>query len=264
MAVQTKTPKDLITMREAGRIVAHALDAMREAIRPGVSTWELDQIAARVFQQHNARPAFLGYPPGSKHPFPATITACINEELVHGIPSKDRILQEGDIISLDTGCHYKGFVGDAAFTAGVGRIAPEAQRLIDVTESALHAGIAAAQAGATTRHISQAVQQHVEAHGFSVIREYTGHGVGREMHEEPTIFNWWPHKMTRPLRRQFKEVPLNPGTTLALEPMVSIGSPITQELDDHWTVAMQDGSLSAHCEHTIAVVGDEPLILTLP
>ncbi|MFP4322497.1 MAG: type I methionyl aminopeptidase [Anaerolineales bacterium] len=263
MNVNVKSPTELQTMREAGRIVARALEAMREAIKPGVSTWELDQIAARVLEQHQARPAFLGYPPGSKHPFPATITACINSELVHGIPSKARILQEGDIVSLDTGCHYRGFVGDAAFTAGVGRISDEAQKLIDVTEGALDVGIGAAKAGAGTRDISQSIQQYVESHGYSVIREYTGHGVGQKMHEAPTIFNWWPQKMTRRLRRQFQDVPLRQGMTLALEPMVSQGSPATQELDDHWTVVMADGSLSAHCEHTIAVVENEPLILTV-
>jgi methionyl aminopeptidase len=254
-----------LLMREAGRVVARALAEMRHAIKPGISTWELDQIAVKVFEQHGARPAFLGYPPDGQHPFPASITACINTELVHGIPSKKRILQEGDIVSLDTACHYKGFVGDAAFTAAVGSIPAEVQRLLDVTEQSLYVGIKASKAGSLTSDISSAIQDYVEANGFNVIREYVGHGVGVKMHEEPSVPNWWPTRRER--RRmdiRWKPSKIRTGMTFALEPMVTMGSPENETLDDHWTVVMSDGAMSAHFEHTIAVVDQEPLILTLP
>lgn len=268
MAITLKTPQELMLMREAGQVVARAHEAMREAVKPGVSTWELDQIAAQVFAQHGARPAFLGYPPGGKYPFPGTITASINSELVHGIPSKDRILQEGDIISLDTGCHYKGYVGDAAFTWAVGEVSEEAKRLLEVTEKALYIGIDAAQAGNDLSDIGKAIQTFVESHGFSVAREYTGHGVGKKMHEEPSVPNWWPSpREMRWLRKRnmsFRNAALKPGMTIALEPMVAVGSPETEELNDHWTVVMKDGGLSAHFEHSIAIVDNAPLILTLP
>lgn len=258
-----KSDEEIKIMREAGRIVAEIHHAMREAIRPGVSTWDLDQIAARIIEQHGATATFLGYPPTSPHPFPATITACINDELVHGIPSKERILEEGDIVSLDVGVTHNGFVGDAAFTAGVGQISPDAQRLLDVTERALYVGIEAAVAGNETADISRAIQAYVEGEGFSVVREYTGHGVGRQMHEKPLqIPNWWP--TTRPRMRGLRSFPLKPGMTFALEPMVNAGGPATEVLDDHWTVVTEDGSLCAHFEHSIAITDGEPLILTLP
>ncbi len=262
MPVIPKTAEELVIMREAGRITALALQAVREAIRPGVSTKELDAIAEDVIRSHDAIPAFLGYPPGSRHPFPATITASINEELVHGIPREDRILQEGDIVSIDCGAVYRGFVGDSAFTAGVGKISGEAQRLLQVTEQALFRGIETARAGRQTRDISRAIQKYVEKHGYNVVREYTGHGVGREMHEEPQIPNWWPRGK---LARRFRSVPLVPGMTFALEPMVMVGQPLTRVLPDHWTVVTRDGSLCAHFEHTVAVTPKgAPLILTLP
>jgi methionyl aminopeptidase len=269
MPVVLKRPDQIMIMREAGRIVARALAEMREAVKPGISTWELDQIAAKVIQQHGATPAFVGYPPGGDHPFPATITACINEELVHGIPSKRRILKEGDIVSLDTACHYKGFVGDAAFTMGVGTISSEVQRLLDITEKSLYVGIEASKAGRLTSDVSMAIQAFVEKNGFNVIREYTGHGVGIKMHEEPSIPNWWPNRrqrrmMDRRMDIQWKPVKLRTGMTYALEPMVTMGSPVTEVLDDHWTVVMKDGALSAHFEHTLAVVEQEAIILTLP
>lgn len=261
MAVIIKTPEELAIMREAGRITAMALQAMREAVRPGVSTKELDAIAADVLRRHNAKPAFLGYPPGSPFPFPATVTTSINDELVHGIPSEDRILQEGDIISLDCGAIYKGYVGDAAFTMGVGKISDEAQRLLEVTEAALYHGIDLARAGVETRDVSRGIQAFVEERGYSVVREYTGHGVGRSMHEDPQVPNWWPSPRQRV--RGWRSVRLEPGITFALEPMVNIGQPYTRVLDDHWTVVTADGSLCAHFEHTIAITPDgPPLILT--
>jgi methionyl aminopeptidase len=261
MAPIPKTPEELIIMREAGRITALALHAMREAVRPGISTQELDAIAADVLRKHNATAAFLGYPPGGPHPFPATVTASINQELVHGIPSPDRILQEGDIISLDCGAVYQGYVGDAAFTVGVGQISDEAQKLLEVTEAALYTGIGQAQAGSETRSISRAIQQYVEGQGYSVVREYTGHGVGRTMHEDPQVPNWWPPSRKR--QRGWQSVCLEPGVTFALEPMVNMGRPETEVLGDHWTVVTRDGSLCAHFEHTIAITPEgPPIILT--
>jgi methionyl aminopeptidase len=263
MPVIRKTPEELLIMREAGRINALALQAMREALRPGISTLELDTIAADVLRKHGATSAFLGYAPHGAPPFPATITASINNELVHGIPSKDRILQEGDIISLDCGTVYKGYVGDSAFSAGIGKISDEAQKLLDVTEQALHKGIEMAQANNLTSDISRTIQQYVESHGFSVVREYTGHGVGRTMHEEPQVPNWWP--TSRRLQRHWRAVKLEPGITFALEPMVNMGQAATEVLSDRWTVVTRDGSLCAHFEHSIAIMPEgPPMLLTLP
>ncbi|MCL4239447.1 MAG: type I methionyl aminopeptidase [Anaerolineae bacterium] len=260
MPVTPKTPEELVIMREAGRINALALQAMRQAVRPGISTLELDAIAAEVLRQHGARPAFLGYPPGGEHPFPATITASINDELVHGIPRADRLLREGDIISLDCGTIFNGFVGDSAITVGVGIISAEAQRLLEVTEQALYEGIAAALAGNTTRDIARAVQRFVEQHGCSVVRDYAGHGVGRAMHEDLHVPNWWPNGRHS---RYFRSEMLRPGHTFAIEPMISAGRAPVRTLDDHWTVVTQDGSLCAHFEHTVAVApAGPPLILT--
>ncbi len=260
MAINYKTAEEIAIMREAGRINAEAHAAMRAAVRPGVSTLELDQIAAAVLAKHQATAAFLGYPPGGPHPFPATITASVNNELVHGIPSAERVLQEGDIISLDCGTIYQGYVADSAFTMGVGTISPAVQKLLDVTKQALWVGIELCTPGRESSEISKSVQKFVEKHGYSVVREYTGHGVGREMHEEPQIPNWWPR---RARTRGWHSVPLKPGMTFALEPMVNAGLPETRVRDDHWTVVTKDGSLCAHFEHTIAVTPNgEPFILT--
>ncbi len=257
--VNLKTAEQVEIMREAGRINARAHAAMAEAIRPGVSTAELDAIAADVLRQHGATAAFLGYPPGSPHPFPATICASVNDELVHGIPSRERLLKDGDIISIDCGTVYRGFVGDSAWTYAVGTIKPAVQRLLDVTEEALWVGIRASRAGKLTSDVAKAVQQYVESHGYSVAREYTGHGVGSQMHEEPQVPNWWPR---RAAAYGWRATPLTAGMTFALEPMVIAGRPDLRVADDHWTVVTRDGSLCAHFEHTIAVTDGEPLILT--
>jgi len=257
--IHIKTPEELITMREAGRIVARAHQAMKEAVRPGITTGELNKIAEDLIRRHNAIPTFLGYPPGSKHPYPATINASVNNELVHGIPGS-RVLEEGDIVSLDVGATYKGFVGDSAYTHRVGKVSEEADRLIKVTEESLRIGIATSRVGNETKDVSIAIQQYVESQGYSVVREYTGHGVGRNMHEDPQVPNWWPHRQKNRMWRSF---PLRPGMTYALEPMVIVGQPETRVLADHWTVVTADGSLCAHTEHTIAITDGEPLILTL-
>ena len=258
--VYIKSPDEIAVMREAGRIVARAHQAMREAVRPGVSTAELDRIAEAVIRDHGAIPSFLNYPKQGAPNYPATINASINNELVHGLPSPTRLLKEGDIISLDVGCTFQGFVGDAAFTMGVGEIPPAVQRLLDVTEQALYTGIKASVIPKQTRDVSQAIQAYIEKHGYGVVREYTGHGVGRNMHEEPQVPNWWPRNMRQ---RGWVSYPLEPGMTYAIEPMVTAGRSETRELGDHWTVVTRDGSLCAHFEHTIAITEDEPIILTV-
>ena len=243
-----KSKSEIAIMREAGRIVAETQEALREKIKPGVSTAELDALAYEIITKRGAVPSFKGY-----HGSPASICASINQEVVHGIPNKKRVLQEGDIISLDVGATLKGFVGDGAITLGVGNVSAAARRLMETTEGALMAGIAQARAGNYLDDISGAVQDYAESRGYSVVREYVGHGVGRAMHEEPQIPNY----------RQGKRGPqLKPGMTLAIEPMVNEGVWQTRTLRDKWTVVTQDGKLSAHFEHTLAVTEDEPEILT--
>jgi len=251
-----KSKEEIELMRQAGKIVAGALAEVRRHTRPGVDTAELDQIAEDFLRRYDATPVFKGYPNQQRNslPFPATITACINNELVHGIPSKDRVLQAGDIFSVDCGAYYKGWIGDAAITIPVGEISEEAQQLLTVTEQALYKGIAQGQLGNRTGDISAAVQDYVERHGFSVVREYTGHGVGRSMHEDPQVPNFGEAD---------KGIRLKSGMTIALEPMVNVGVWQTELLNDGWTVVTADGTLSAHFEHTFAVTDGEPDILTL-
>ncbi len=247
-----KSVAELDKMRRAGRIVAEVLERMREAVAPGVTTAQLDELALAVIRKYNAIPSFNGYPPGSAHPFPANICTSINEELVHGIPGP-RVLQEGDIISIDVGAILDGYHGDAATTLPVGEISAEAHRLLEATEGALYAGIAAARAGNRTGDISAAIQSHVESRGYSVVREYTGHGIGRKMHEEPQVPNFGePGKGMR----------LRARMTIALEPMVLAGERFVKTLEDHWTVVSCDGKLTAHFEHTIAITDGEAEILT--
>ncbi len=261
MAIHYKTPEEIAIMREAGRIVALAHQAIREALRPGVTTGELDKLAETVLRDHGATPAFLGYPKHNSPDFPASICASVNEELVHGIPGK-RELKEGDIISVDIGSVYEGFVGDSAWTYPVGEVSPSVQRLLEVSEQALWVGIKASVMPNETRDVALAIQHYVERHGYSVVREYTGHGVGRKMHEEPQVPNWWPRG--RRQRHGWVSYPLKPGMTYALEPMVNAGRPETRELSDKWTVVTRDRSLCTHFEHTIAITEGEPLVLTLP
>lgn len=247
-----KSENELAIMREAGRINALALQATRELIRPGVTTIELDKAAEEVIRKHGGKPAFLGVP--GAYPYPATINASINDELVHGIPGK-RKLKEGDIISIDCGTIFEGFVGDAAYTTGVGEISPEAQRLIEVTEKALYIGIDKLRPGNRTGDVGSAIEKYVESQGYYLTRIYTGHGVGRRMWEGPQVPNYGTPN---------RGVLLRPGMTIALEPMVLIGTEETRVLPDQWTVASADGSLTAHFEHTVAVRNGEPEILTVP
>ncbi len=253
-----KSRNELARMREAGRIVAWVHQALKEKIAPGVTTAELDELAEQIIRQHNAIPSFLGYPYSGNNNFPASICASINEEIVHGIPSRKRVLKEGDIISIDVGTIYRGWQGDAAFTVGVGQISPEAQRLIDVTDHSLVRAIEQCQPGNRLWDVMGAVQRHVEAAGFNVIREYQGHGIGHEMHEPPSI----PNFLDKNHRRRPRNWLLKPGMTLAIEPMVCQGNWRTRTLADGWTVVTADGKLSAHSEHTVAITENGPEILT--
>lgn len=249
-----KTAEEIRRMREAGRIIARVLQAIGEAARPGVTTAELDFLAEKILEQHNARPVFKGYTFGNgMPPFPATITACINAELVHGIPGP-RKLEEGDLLTVDCGCLYDGFVGDAAISLGIGRVGPEVEELLQVTEKALQVGIDQSQVGNRVGDISAAIQAYVEGEGYNVVRGYGGHGVGRSMHEDPHIPNYGVANRGPKLRS---------GMTFAIEPMVLQGKKDVIILDDHWTVVAKDGKLTAHCEHTIAVTDNGPEILTL-
>jgi len=255
VAIIIKSADEIECMRRAGRVNALALEAMTRAVRPGVTTKELDRIAEEVILSHGGTQAFLNYPNfrSPDHPYPATINASINSELVHGLPGRRR-LKEGDIISLDCGTVLDGFVGDSAITLPVGRISPEAERLIEVTREALRLAIDASRAGKRVGDISATIQEWVESQGYHVVREYTGHGVGRRMHEDPQIPNWGKRRRGSLLK---------PGMTFALEPMVTAGQPELYVKNDHWTVATQDGRLCAHFEHTIAVTDGEPIILTV-
>jgi len=249
-----KSATEINKMRRAGRIVAEVLERMRERVAPGVTTAELDELAEAVIRKYNAIPSFKGYPghPHRNYPFPASVCTSVNEELVHGIPGP-RVLQEGDIISIDVGAILDGYHGDAAITLPVGAISPEAQRLLEVTEGALYAGIAAARVGNRSGDISAAIQSYVESRGYNVVREYTGHGIGRKMHEDPQVPNFGKPGRGARLRR---------GMTIALEPMVLAGDNCVRVLEDHWTVVSCDGKLTAHFEHTIAITDGEAEILT--
>jgi methionyl aminopeptidase len=247
-----KSDAELALMREAGRLNALALQTVRDLIQPGVTTAELDAAAEAVIREHGGIPIFKGYP--GPYPYPATLNVSINEELVHGIPGKRKI-KNGDIVSVDCGTLLDGFVGDSAFTVGVGEISPLAQRLIEVTEQALYEGIDQMRVSNHTGDVSAAIQRYAESQGFQVTREYTGHGVGRQMHEGPQVPNYGTPG---------RGLALRPGIVIALEPMLLVSTPRTRVLADQWTVVSADGSLTAHFEHTVAVTNDEPLILTLP
>lgn len=248
--ITLKTPQELELMRKAGQINAHALAAARGVIRPGVTTADLNAAAEEVLRKHGVYSPFKNYP--GPYPYPASTTISVNEELVHGIPGK-RKLKEGDIVSVDCGVVCDGFVGDSAFTAGVGQISPEAQLLLEVTEAALYEGIRQMVANNRVGDVSSAIQKYVESRGFSVTREYTGHGVGRQMHEGPQVPNYGVPGRGMLLRN---------GMTIALEPMVLAKSFQTRVMSDEWTVASADGGLTAHFEHTVAVTEDGPYILT--
>ncbi len=243
--IQLKSAREIDLMAQGGKILGATIEHLRGAVKPGISTGELDAIAEEFIRSHDgATPAFKGL-----YGFPGSICASVNHEIVHGIPSRKRILKDGDIISLDVGVGYKGYFTDSATTVAVGAIAPETQRLLDVTQRSLEAGIAAATLG---NHIGD-IGAAVEASGFSVVRDLVGHGIGVEFHEEPQVPNYG-----KPKRRE----KLVPGLTLAIEPMVNIGGPATKTLPDRWTIVTLDGTLSAHFEHTVAITEAGPRVLT--
>lgn len=249
MSVSIKTAKEIELMRKAGHLLEQVHAELAGMIRPGISTMDIDQLGEKLIRQMGCIPNFLNY-----NGFPASICVCINEEVVHGIPDRHRILQEGDIVSLDAGLIYKGYHSDAARTHGVGRISPQAQQLIDVTRQSFFEGIKFAKAGHHLHEISEAIGNYAESFGYGVVRDMVGHGIGTCLHEDPQIPNF-PQK-----RRGIR---LLPGMTLAIEPMINIGRPDVAWLDDDWTVVTQDDSWSAHYENTVLITEGEPELLTL-
>jgi methionyl aminopeptidase len=247
--IQLKSPREIEVMADGGRILASTLTMLRERVAPGLTTMDLDQMAEEFIRSHDgATPAFKGL-----YGFPGSVCISVNNEIVHGIPSRKRVLQDGDIVSLDVGVGYMGFFTDSAITAPVGEIDGESRRLLAVTEQALEAGIAAATLGNHIGDIGAAIQKVVEGPGFSVVRDLVGHGVGTAMHEDPQVPNYGKPK---------RLMKLAPGLTLAIEPMVSVGTAKTRTMPDRWTIVTADGSRSAHFEHTVAITEAGPRVLT--
>ena len=249
MAVSIKSDREIVLMREAGKILAEIHARLEEKIEPGISTLEIDKIGEELIRSHGCTPNFLNY-----HGYPASVCVSVNDEVVHGIPHKKHFLQEGDIVSLDTGLIYQGYHSDAARTHAVGKISAEAQALIDVTRESFFEGIKMARAGNHLNDISSAIDKYLTSLGYGVVRALVGHGIGKKLHEDPQIPNFTQRK---------KGIKLRPGMTLAIEPMVNIGTWDVEFLDDDWTVVTADGSLSAHYENTILITEGEPEILTL-
>lgn len=249
--IQLKSIREIELMSLGGKILGLTLQTLKESVRPGMSTLDLDLVAEEFIRSHDgAIPAFKGL-----YGFPGSICTSINDEIVHGIPSKKRVLREGDIISIDVGVGYRGYFTDSAITVAVGKVDSKTERLLAVTQQALDAGIAAARVGNHVGDIGAAVQAVVENAGFSVVRDLVGHGIGVEFHEEPQVPNYG-----KPKRRE----KLVPGLTLAIEPMVNVGGPATRTLPDRWTIVTADGSRSAHFEHTVAITDNGPRVLTRP
>lgn len=249
-----KSPDEIERMRRSSGIVAEILAEVASRVRPGVTTGELDTLAEELTRKKGAKPAFKGYVVGGRT-FPASICISVNDEVVHGIPSRDRVLRDGDLVGLDFGVCCAGYFGDAARTVSVGRTSPEAQRLMDVTAASLAAGIDAIRPGAHIADISGAIQDVAEGAGFSLVREFVGHGIGRSLHEDPQVPNY---------RTGTRGVKLSEGLVLAIEPMVNAGGPEVYVKDDGWTAATRDGRLSAHFEHSVAVMANGPYILSQP
>ena len=246
--IELKSAREIALMRAGGHILADVIDRLREAVKPGLSTLEIDEDVEAFIRSRGALPAFKGY-----RGFPGTVCISINEEVVHGIPSAHRRIKEGDIVGLDLGCIVEGYYADCAFTLAVGDVPPKVQQLLDVTRESLDVAIAECRAGRRLSDVSHAVQAHVERNGFSVVRAFVGHGIGRALHEDPQIPNFGDPGRGPQLRA---------GMVLAIEPMVTMGSWEVKVLDDGWTAVTRDGSLAAHFEHTIAVTDDGPEVLT--
>ena len=246
--IELKSAREITLMRAGGHILADVVDRLRESVKPGLSTLEIDEDVEAFIRGRGALPAFKGY-----RGFPATVCISINEEVVHGIPSAHRRIKEGDIVGLDLGCIVEGYYADCAFTLAIGDVPPKVQQLLDVTRESLDVAIAECRPGRRLSDVSHAVQAHVERHGFSVVRAFVGHGIGRALHEDPQIPNFGDPGRGPQLR---------PGMVLAIEPMVTMGSWEVKVLDDGWTAVTRDGSLAAHFEHTIAVTDQDPEVLT--
>lgn len=255
MGVILKSRREIDAMREAGRVVGTILQRLREAAKPGVSTGELDELAAALIQEHGVKSAFKGYAPGGLPPYPGVLCASINEEIVHGIPSRKRVLKEGDIIGLDFGIVKDGWYGDSAITVGVGAISEEASRLVDATRRCLEIGIEQAKVGNRLFDIGAAIQSYAEGLGYGVTRDFVGHGIGRRMHEDPQVPNYG---------KAGQGIRLKAGMVLAIEPMINAGTWEVDVLDDQWTAVTADRRLSAHFEHTVAITEEGPVVLTLP
>ena len=249
MAVSIKSAREIALMRESGRILAEVHERLGEVIQPGISTFEIDRISEEMIRSYGCTPSFLNY-----NGYPASICVSLNDEVVHGIPNKKRIVQEGDIVSLDAGVIYKGYHSDAARTHGVGQISKEAQALMDATKQSFYEGIKMARAGNRLFDISKAIDDYISGFGYGIVRDLVGHGVGSQLHEDPQIPNFAQRRRGPKLR---------PGMTLAVEPMINMGSWEVEWLDDDWTVVSADGSWSAHYENTILITEGEPEILTL-
>ena len=249
MPVTIKSEKEIERMREAGRILCKTHEELAKALKPGMTTWDIDRLGEEIIRSYGCIPSFLNY-----NGYPASICVSVNEEVVHGIPDKQRILKEGDIVSLDAGVIYKGYHSDAARTYGIGEITPEAGQLIEVTKQSFFEGIKLAKSGNHLGDISSAIQKYAEAFGYGVVRDLVGHGIGAHLHEDPEIPNFAGKR---------KGIRLRPGMTLAIEPMINMGTPKVLWLDDNWTVVTADGSLSAHYENTVLITEGEPELLSL-
>jgi methionyl aminopeptidase len=248
MAIVLKSASEIAKLREANLIVADVLDALEAAARPGLTTWDLNEIAAQRLKHHRADSAFLGY-----HGYPAVLCTSVNEVVVHGIPRRDLVLKEGDILSIDFGAFKDGWCGDSARTIPIGKVKPEAEALMNATREALERGIAACVPGNRLGDIGHAVQSHAESNGYSVVRQFVGHGIGRAMHEEPHVPNYGDAGKGRRL---------SPGLVVAIEPMINAGGPDVLVKDDGWTAITRDGSLSAHFEHSVAITDSGPVVLS--
>ncbi|HEY9616501.1 MAG TPA: type I methionyl aminopeptidase [Microcoleaceae cyanobacterium] len=247
--IEIKSPREIEIMRQSAKIVATVLKEIAAMVQPGMTTADLDAHAEKRIREMGATPSFKGY-----HGFPASICSSINNEVVHGIPSRKKVIRTGDVLKVDTGAYYEGFHGDSCITIAVGEVRPEAARLIEVAETALYKGIEQVRAGACLMDLAGAIEDYVKANGFSVVEDFTGHGVGRNLHEEPSVFNVRTHDMPN--------VRLKAGMTLAIEPIVNAGSKVTRILSDRWTAVTVDNSLSAQFEHTVLVTEDGYEILT--
>ena len=257
VVIKLKSPREIALMREAGRVVAKALDQVRRMAVPGVSTSEMDEAVAAIFREYNATPLFRGYPNSTKGKpaFPANICASVNEAVVHGIPNR-RPLKVGDVVSVDTGCRVNGWCGDAAVTLAIGEVKPEIQKLLDVTSQTLDLSIRAMARCSTWSEVAALMEKYVKSQGMYVVEKFVGHGIGQAMHEDPQV----PNFVSKALRKN--DIRLEPGIVLAIEPMVALGTKNVDTLDDHWTVVTKDRRASAHFEHTVAMTPEGPRVLT--